>query len=252
MGHLPVQYACLGRWVSLRKECWEQNATWPWPESRKALADTFREVCQGVPGKDWTPVTVLSEGGRKVDDFVKGLAEDPPDTNGPLPPPRLLHPPPPTDLAGLKASKCVDAQDNLSNQYKPGELAEVRPDVAASDRRAVWMLGNRQSWTFRIAGKELPPKARTGQWKVYAVVRVEKETGVATDGVAFTAGVYDNQARTNAVEIEARLADTGETYRSYLLGTVKTNGDCDLWVRPAGNDAVKAVYVDRFFLVPAR
>jgi hypothetical protein len=84
------------------------------------------------------------------------------------------------------------------------------------------------------------------------VVRVEKEKGVATDGVAFTAGVYDNQARTNTIEIEARLGNAGDTYRSYLLGTVKTNGDCDLWVRPAGNDVVKAVYVDRFFLVPAR
>ena len=252
MGHLPVQYACLGRWVSLRKERWEQNAAWPWPESRQALADSFGAMCQGVPGKDWTPVSVLSEGGRKVDAFLKGLAEDPADTNGPLPPPRLLRPPPPADLVGLKVGKCIDLQDNLSGQYKPGELAEVRPDVAASDRRAVWMLGNRQGWTFRVAGKELPPKARTGQWKVYAVVRVEKDTGVATDGVAFTAGVYDNQARTNSVEIEARLADTRETYRSYLLGTVKTSGDCDLWVTPAGNDAVKGIYVDRFYLVPAR
>ena len=77
MGHLPVRYACLGRWESLRKECREQNATWPWPESRKALAGTFREVCQGVPGKDWTQVRVLNEGGRQVDDFLKGFAEDP-------------------------------------------------------------------------------------------------------------------------------------------------------------------------------
>jgi hypothetical protein len=252
MGHLPVQYACLGRWVSLRKECWEQNAAWPWPESRKALADSFREVCQGVPGKDWTPVKVLSEGGRQVDDFLKGFAQDPADTNGPLPPPRLLHPPPPTDLAGLRASKCVDVQDNLSGQYKPVELAEVRPDPAASDRRAVWMAGNRQNWTFRITGKELPPKAQVGKWKVYAVVRVEKQPGVAPDGVAFTAGVYDNQVRTNTAEIEPRLADTAETYRSYLLGMVATSSERDFWLTPAGNDAVKSIYVDRFFLVPER
>ena len=86
MGRLPVWYACLGRWESLRKECREQNATWPWPSSRKALAGNFREVCQGVPGKDWTPVRVLSEGGRQVDDFLKRFAEDPPDTNGPTKP----------------------------------------------------------------------------------------------------------------------------------------------------------------------
>ena len=48
------------------------------------------------------------------------------------------------------------------------------------------------------------------------------------------------------------MPDTGETYGFYLLGTVKTSGDCDLWATPAGNDAVKGIYVDRFFLVPAR
>ena len=85
LGHLPVRYACLSRWVSLRQECREQNATWPWPESRKAVADAFREVCKGVPGKDWTPVRVLSEGGRQVDDFLKEFAQDPTDGNGPQP-----------------------------------------------------------------------------------------------------------------------------------------------------------------------
>ena len=112
--HLPVWYACLGRWTALRRECWEQNATWPWPASRKALADSFREICQGVPGKDWTRVRVLNEPGLQVDDFLKPFAQDPPDTNGPPPLKRLLHAPPPADLHALKASKCVDLQDNLA------------------------------------------------------------------------------------------------------------------------------------------
>jgi hypothetical protein len=94
MGHLPVRCACLERWVSLRQECREQNGTWPWPESRKAAADAFRAVCQSVPGKDWTPVRVLSEGGRQVDDFLKGFDVDPPETNGPPPPKGVLHSPP--------------------------------------------------------------------------------------------------------------------------------------------------------------
>jgi hypothetical protein len=83
MGHLPLRYAVLSRWVSLRRECREEKAAWPWQESRKAVADAFRDVCQGVPGKDWTPVRVLSEGGRQVDDFLKPFAQDPPDANGP-------------------------------------------------------------------------------------------------------------------------------------------------------------------------
>ncbi len=80
LGHLPVRYACLDRWKSLRRECREQRAAWPWPESRKAAAEEFRQVCQGVPGKDWTVVKVLSEGGLQVGEFVKRFAQDEPDT----------------------------------------------------------------------------------------------------------------------------------------------------------------------------
>jgi hypothetical protein len=81
-GHLAVRYACLSHWDSLRKECQEQNATWPWSESRKTVADAFRRVCQGVPGKNWTPMQVLNEGGRKVDDFLKKFDQDPTEAAG--------------------------------------------------------------------------------------------------------------------------------------------------------------------------
>jgi hypothetical protein len=76
MAHLPVQYACLTRWQALRRECWEQNGDWPWPQSRKALANQFRKVCQGVSGKDWTQVRVLNEAGLQVDNFLKSVAQD--------------------------------------------------------------------------------------------------------------------------------------------------------------------------------
>jgi hypothetical protein len=155
-------------------------------------------------------------------------------------------------LRDLKASKCVDLQDNLAGLYKPGECAEIRPDPAASDRRAAWMPGHHQEWAFRISGKTLPAKAQTGKWKVYAIVRVEKEPGAAADGIAFGAGVYDNAARSYPADFKARLGDTSETYRSYLVGTVETSPDCDIWVAPAGNQAVKAIYVDRVYLVPER
>jgi hypothetical protein len=252
MGHLPVRYACLSWWGPLRRECWEQNASWPWPETRQATAEAFREVCRGVPGKDWTQVRVLNEGGLPVDDFLKAFAHDAPDTNGPAPPKRLLHPAPPSDLFGLKASKCVDLQDNLARPYKPGEFAEIQPDLAASDHRAVWMPGNHQEWAFRIAGTALPRRAQTGQWRVYVVVRVEKEQGAAPDSIAFRAGVYDNRTHTNSADFKARLGETAEAYRSYLVGEVETSPDHDIWVAPAGNKGVKAIYVDRVFLVPKR
>jgi hypothetical protein len=52
--------------------------------------------------------------------------------------------------------------------------------------------------------------------------------------------------------LKAPLADAASAYRSYLLGTVEFNPDCDIWVAPAGNKSIKAIYVDRIFLVPAR
>jgi hypothetical protein len=250
MGHLPVWYACLMRWNLLRRECWEQNAKWPWPESRKALAEQFRERCRGGPEKSWTPVMVLSEGGLKVDDFLKPFAQDPPDSNGAPPPKRLCNPAPPLDLQGAKQRECVDLQDNLAGLYKPGEFAEIRPDPAASDLRAVWMPGNHTEWAFRICGKALPSKAQSGKWTVYVVVRVEKEAGAPSEGVAFTAGVYDNRTREYPATLKATAGDTADTYRLYKIGTAETGPDRDIWVAPAGNKAIKAIYVDRVFLVP--
>ena len=82
------------------------------------------------------------------------------------------------------------------------------------------------------------------------MVRVEKEPGAALDGIAFGAGVYDNRTRAHPADFKARLGETTDTYRSYLLGTVETSPDRDIWVAPAGNKAVKGIYVDRVFLVP--
>jgi Domain of unknown function (DUF4838) len=252
MGHLPVRYACLKWWAPLRRESWEQNAVWPWLASRKAVAEQFQQVCQGAPGKDWTHVRVLNEGGLRVEDFLKPFAQDAPDPNGPPPPQRVLHAPPPADLPGTKASQCIDLQDNLAALYKPGEFAEIRPDTAASDNRAVWMPGSHKEWAFRIPGAALPAKARTGNWQVYAVVRLEKDPGAAADSVAFTAGVYDNQTHTYPANFKALLGDASTGYHSYLLGTVTFTADRDIWVAPAAHKAVKALYVDRIFLVPAR
>lgn len=71
IGHLPVRYALLKNWESLRKECVEKKGEWPLSTSRKAVADEFVTVCNGVPDKPWTHVDRLNEGGLSVSDFVK-------------------------------------------------------------------------------------------------------------------------------------------------------------------------------------
>ena len=251
LAHLPVRYACLSRWQSLRRECWEQNGSWPWPQSRHATVEQFRAVCQGLPGKEWSQVKVLNEHGLKVEDFLNPLEVDPPDTNGPAPPKRLLYPKPPADLPGLPRRACVDLQDNLAGLYKPGQYADIRPDPAASDLRAVWMPGSHAEWAFRISGTALPRKAQHGRWKAYAVVRVETAPRAAPEALAFTTGLYDTKTKTYPADLKVQVCDLGQGYHSYGLGTVQTSPDRDFWVAPPANAAVRALHVDRLYLVPA-
>ena len=114
------------------------------------------------------------------------------------------------------------------------------------------MLGSHQEWAFRIPGSALPAKVRAGKWKVYAVVRVEKDHAGAPGAQAFSAGVYDNKARSSLAEIKPCLSEAAPDFQSYLLGELELNPDRDIWVAPAGNKSIKAIYVDRIFLVPAR
>jgi hypothetical protein len=113
------------------------------------------------------------------------------------------------------------------------------------------MPSSHEEWAFRISGSKLPAKVLKGQWKVYAVVRVSKLPECKSDSVVFRAGVYDNQEKSHPAGVEAKAVDTGEGYRSYLLGTVTMNANRDLWVAPAKNDGVKAVWVDRIYLTRA-
>ena len=70
LAHLPVRYVWLSRWVPLRKECQEAGAKWPLPESRKEVADEWTAVAKGMPGKPWSKVTRLNEGGLTPDEFM--------------------------------------------------------------------------------------------------------------------------------------------------------------------------------------
>jgi hypothetical protein len=70
IGHLPVRYAFLKNWKWLRDDCESQKAKWPVAESRKTVGEEFRDICNGVPGKDWTRVHRLNERGLDVETFL--------------------------------------------------------------------------------------------------------------------------------------------------------------------------------------
>ncbi|MCI0540937.1 MAG: DUF4838 domain-containing protein [Verrucomicrobiales bacterium] len=78
LGHLALRYVWLSRWEKLRKECTtDSGAAWPLPDSRKQVADDWMAVANGVPGKPWTKVTLLSEGGLTPGKWVMRFEDTP-------------------------------------------------------------------------------------------------------------------------------------------------------------------------------
>jgi len=145
----------------------------------------------------------------------------------------------------------VDVQDScaqLANEYV---WSEYRADPTASDGEAVFMPGDHHEWAFQVHHTKLPPKAKAGKWRVYAVVRVEKSTQPAS-GTVFSAGVWDTARGVDLGSIAVQAAQAAETYKPYLIGTVEMGADRYIWVAPAKNPAVRGIWVDRLWLVAER
>ncbi|HUA65422.1 MAG TPA: DUF4838 domain-containing protein [Alphaproteobacteria bacterium] len=70
LGHLAVRYVWLAQWDALRQECAASHGIWPLSNSFRDVAAEWREVANGVPGKVWTQVTSISEGGTTPDQFL--------------------------------------------------------------------------------------------------------------------------------------------------------------------------------------
>ena len=250
IAHLPVRYAFIKYWNWLRHDCWETNSDWPLPDSRRAVAQEFQEVCKGIEGKPWTRVHVLNERGLTVDEFLKEFGEDAKEV-GPNPKPRLKNPPAPADLEASQTKSGFDLQDNVASLAGFGKWAKILDDNLASDNRAVWMPGDHSEWAFRISGKSVPENFYSKKCRVYAGVRVKKtDQSADPNSIAFTAGVYDNNEKSYPANLKTLLKDVPNGYRSYLIGEVQFNADRDVWVAPASNPGVKSIWVDRIYLVP--
>lgn len=253
-GHLPVRYVYLVRWTSLRRACLEEKAHWPLPESRKAVADTWLAVATGPGPAGWTPMTHVNEQGLTPQVFVARFANDPPANN--LSPSSI---PLPADIPGATGIGAVDAQEDLA-RLEPtlvGQEADIRADQAASNGLSAWMPGASREWSFQLPVSDLPERARTGKWKVYAVIRMERKPGAAPGDAAehapaFSAGVYDTTARISMGETAVPLTDAASAYRSYLVGIIDMKASEYVWIAPAANPGVQSIWVDRVFFVPAK
>jgi hypothetical protein len=250
IGHLPVYYVWLSRWTDLRRECLKAGAKWPVDNSRKAVADTFAQLCDAPGPIGWKGVTALREGGLSPKDFVAQFQVDPADPVIPQLPPRKTNVGPPPGLATVNPAECIDVQDNLAHLVRDGEWAEMRGDPGASDGIAIWMPNTHHEWAFQVPFSAMPAKANKGKWNVYAVVRVVKDPDAT--GTVFSAGVYDPASGKDLAEVEVSAADAVAGYKAYLIGTVSASPEGYVWVAPAEAKGAKEIWVDRLYLVPAK
>lgn len=248
-GHLPVRYVWLVRWSQLQRAAYVAGAPWPLPASRKAVAAAWLATATGPGPAGWSSMKVINEPLVTPGAFAARFSEYPPAPAGD--PKRYRNPSAPVGLSEMDTRQGVDVQEGAANLVREGEYAEVRLDAAASDGAAVWMSGRYHDWAFQLPVSKLPERARTGTWKVYAMIRVQKKPGAHSDTKAFTAGVWDVAADVSRGDIAVTVADSPDGYRSYLLGAVDFKPGQYIWAAPTANPDVEAVSVDRVYLVPA-
>ena len=144
----------------------------------------------------------------------------------------------PAECAGLPEDDWRDFMDMEMLIYA-GNLVG---DSKASDRVAVRLRGNTDIWGIQMRLDSLPPD---GQWKLYAVVRIDPGSGTKQDR-AMSLGVHPGGA-----PIHLKRADLGDgQYHTIELpGVHRHDAGRRLWFAPPNSDAVKAIFVDRVFAI---
>lgn len=245
---MPVRYVRLARWREFRNEAIQagENSGLARTDEAKLWLEalTGTKVFPGRvgstwPPKGWTPVTAVNEGQLTPQQFVANLGPEPPLPIFAILPPRGKNPPPPV---GLPAG--VDLQDDLANLWQVPENSELRGDPLASDGIACWMPGTHHEWAFQIP---LSKSTAHGKHKLFAVVRCDFDA--ADDSRAFAFGVYDNIQRRDLGTRVLAIKDLAPGYKAYELGVFDIKPELTVWVSPASNPKVKAVWVDRIYLV---
>lgn len=229
VARLPIRYVWAKRWNEFQAAARKRKLPWPGPADEIGNVRTFMQVCEA------NNITMISEGAG-VDSFSRRMID-----LG-----RIVSPPPP-GCEKLAEEDWIDLQDGAFGLWQEPTGSALMHDDLASDKVAAWMPGSHNEWAVQqqLGIAALDPEAT---YSVYISVKVEK-TG--EEGGAFSAGIYDTKAKAGLGQVGAQCKDiTDKGYVTYKIGTTKLNEDCYLWAAPVKNpDNVKAVWVDRFWLV---
>jgi len=237
--YLPVQYVQLKRWKEYCSQVPTRSRRWPAPGQRKALADQWleRALNPGVGANP--PMTAISEGGMPPAQFV-------PQVSGDIAPPPTRHAA--TPPAGVVRG-WIDAQDNLARLWNEPDGASFFADAKASDGAACRMPGTHHEWAFQLPIEKISPDLRYGKWRVFVVARVDAD---GDEPIAFTTGIYSDDARADVRTLTVHGGDATNTYQAYELGVFNVPAHGSVWVAPPADGRVRAVWVDRVYFVPVQ
>jgi len=149
----------------------------------------------------------------------------------------------PKEAKGLKEG--IDWFDFQEYTFKLC-CADIVADVKSSDGVSAVMKGDLDEWGFQLEILNFPK----GKWDIYASVKIEyaKETSVMDSAnVAYRYGIHPTFIK--GVKLFGQCKDG--VYQSVKIGSIDTSATNakTIWLSPAENDKVKAIYVDRIYIV---
>jgi hypothetical protein len=232
VARLPLRYVWANRWYELQDQAAREKLDWPGPSDYVENCRKFLDLAKIIG------VSQISEGGPLADFERRTIGMG-----------RTSSPPAP-GCEKLARDQWIDLQDATFGVSSQNSWASTEKDELASDKVAARMPANHHEWAVQqmLQGKPLDAEAN---YDVYAAVRVEK-SGDA--GGAFSAGIYDAKNKVGLGQISCTSTQIADgQYHVHKLGTTKLHGEVYLWAAPENNpDNVKAVWVDRFWLVKAK
>ncbi len=222
---MGIDWVMLLNSARLRAEAEQQGLVWPDGDEQQRLnrLDRLSDTVKRIAG-----MSSLAEGADSVDNILQGLRV-----------PRALASTP-IPCAGLASTDCVDLQD-LGFDLADAELVG---DSAASDGGAARLPGDTDIWGIQIPFQRLLPE--TGEWAIYARLRIEKGPVANEDETALWMGV--DPGVTKRVPIR-ELGD--ETYHTVRIDGLfhRYDGLSYLWFAPPNSQTIDWLYVDRVFAI---
>ncbi len=230
VAQLPVLYVLLKRWYALKADAENQGVAFPARGSLRDTYDVFMRIAQAGN------VTASAEGSGL--DVVKSVLEQP----------NRKPAGPPPGCENLPQDQWIDLQDAGFRLAREGKWAAVKADESASDKAAAWMPANHHEWAV-TRNFAVPLVEVAGSRPIRCLVSVRVEGGEG-EGNAFTCGIYDPEAKRGVAHLAVPVKDVKDgAYHTYALGAHPLTNRMYVWVAPVDTSGVKAIWVDRVWLV---